>query len=128
MQVINSILRVVVHVLGPRKGIGATIVLLHREDENRFRAASNDNSILNTESALTFPWQADITDRAHQRVLINLMCRTDGATIVSAEGAICCMRSWLVPPQEEMRNIDPAAAQGICARRYFPSILRGSYS
>lgn len=103
-QVVNSILRIFVHVLSPIKGVGATVVLLHKTDRIVDGQADRDGALLNMESALSFPWPANITDRAHQRVLINVMRRTDGAIVVGADGDIRYMRCWLIPPQEDMRK------------------------
>lgn len=97
----NSILRIFVHVLSPMKGVGATVVLLHQEDKINEQSGS-DKTLLNVENSLSFSWPANITDRAHQRVLMNVMRRTDGATVVGADGSIRYIRCWLIPPQEDM--------------------------
>lgn len=98
-QVLDSILRVAIHVMGPMRGVGGTMVLLHPSEDHIVAGnLAHESELLNNRNSWDFPWEPTITMRAHQLMLVNLMKNSDGATIIDPNGYVKTVRSWLVPP------------------------------
>jgi len=118
-QVLDSILRISIHVLGADAGVGGTIVLLHPDDEALLK------TVINGSNALEMPRDLKITLRDHQSLLITAMRHTDGAVVVDSEGYVRSAKNWLVVPSEEMAKAGSEGGTRHLTARLFSGLIQG---
>jgi hypothetical protein len=125
-QILDSILRVAVHVMGPIRGVGGTMVLLHPcEDHIASGRLAHESELLNNRNSWDFPWEPNITMRAHQRMLVNLMKNSDGATIIDPNGCVKTVRSWLVPPVKSLAAEESQGGTRHLTAKVFSKHIKG---
>lgn len=102
-QIVRSILRMCVHLLGPQPGAGGTFVLLTERDEIALGMLAGDDAhtspcAINFSNSYRLPWNPSVDHRKCQRPIVHLLEHTDGAVVIDHKGKIAGIRCWLVPP------------------------------
>ncbi|WP_017930301.1 diadenylate cyclase [Robiginitomaculum antarcticum] len=127
-QTLDSILRMAIHILSPIPGVGGTFVLLHPDDPIDYCETSHiieETELLNLKNSMSFPWGLDVTQRAHQTILGNLMKNTDGAVVLSSDGVVKAAKSWLVIPRDKISVNESDGGTRHLTSQSFSSMIQG---